>query len=235
MQSPLWQGGHAVAEDHRTAAIDLAIVVAFFFACNLAEPALDPGLRRGFGLTGVFALAMYQFTLEGLAVLLIMAVRHERFSDYGFSRRNIGKSVALAFILAGAYDLAASLHAGALLWIPLRRQPAARMSLAAGLPLSVVGLVVTIVAWGFFEGFFGVFFARKLNQAVGNNGRGWLSPGALAFALFNGLVHLAIGQGPQGFLFSFASGYAIAVIPAVTGNAWGGTLVQALTNAVGRL
>jgi len=34
---------------------------------------------------------------------------------------------------------------------------------------------------------------------------------------------------------SFASGYAIAGVPAVKENAWGGTLVQALTNAVGKL
>jgi hypothetical protein len=89
--------------------------------------------------------------------------------------------------------------------------------------------------WGFAESFFGVFFSRKLNEALGRGGHGWLSAGPFGFAFFNGLIHLAIGQGFQGFLTSFASGYAIAVIPAVTGNAWGSTIVQTLTNAVGRL
>jgi hypothetical protein len=219
----------------RAAAVDLTVVVGFFFLCSAAEPALDPILRRGQGLTGVFALATYQFILEGLAVLVIMAIRHEHFSQFGFTVRNLGKSLVLALMLTAIYDLALSWHAGALRWIPLRRQPAVRMSLAAGIPLSILGLAVTVVVWGFFEGFFGVFFARKLNQAIGSDGRGWFSPGALAFGLFNGLIHLAIGQGLQGFVFSFASGYAIAVIPAVTGNAWGGTLVQTLTNAVGKL
>ena len=106
--------------------------------------------------------------------------------------------------------------------------------MAAGFPLSLVGLAVTIATWGFLEGFFGVFFARKLNQAFGHNGRGLLSPGALGFALFNGLIHLT-HQNIPGFIASFASGYAIAVIPAVTGNAWGSALVQTLTNAVGKL
>jgi len=87
---------------------------------------------------------------------------------------------------------------------------------------------------GIFEGFFGVFFARKFNQAVGHSGYGWLAPGVLGFALFNGLIHLTVGQGMEGFIGSFASGYAIAVIPAVTRNAWGSSLVQTLTNAVGR-
>jgi hypothetical protein len=64
---------------------------------------------------------------------------------------------------------------------------------------------------------------------------GWLGPGVLAFALFNGLVHFIVGQGLPGFLTSFASGYAIAVIPAVPGNSWGSRLVQTLTNSVGAI
>ncbi|HYL12916.1 MAG TPA: hypothetical protein VEV41_07760 [Terriglobales bacterium] len=80
-----------------------------------------------------------------------------------------------------------------------------------------------------------MFFAKKLNQVVGNFGEGWFTPGALGFALFNGSLHAAIGQGLEGFLTSFASGYAIAVIPAVTKNAWGSTVFQTATNAVGSL
>ncbi len=78
-------------------------------------------------------------------------------------------------------------------------------------------------------------FARKLTAAVGHTGRGWLSPGALAFALFNGGIHLTVHEGMAGFVASCASGYAIAVIPAVTGNARGSAVVQTLTNAVGAL
>jgi hypothetical protein len=217
------------------AAIDLTIAIAFFVVCYASEPVLDPLLRHGHGLVMVFAAATYQFLFEGVALVFIMLVRHERFCDYGFTWRNAGKSVALALVLAGIYDLAMSWHANALLWIPLRRQPAVRMSLAVGFPLSLVGLAVTVAAWGFFEAFFGVFFARKLNQTLGHNGRGWLSPGVVGFALFNGLIHLTVHQGISGFIGSFASGYAIAVIPGVTENAWGSVVVQTLTNAVGKL
>ena len=225
----------AAPVNRRTAMIDLAIAIAFFVVCYASEPVLDPLLRHGHGLVMVFAAATYQFMFEGLALLLIMLVRRERFSDYGFTWRNAGKSVALALVLAAVYDLAMSWHANALLWIPLRRQPAVHMSLAIGFPLSLVGLAVTVAAWGFFEAFFGVFFARRLNQALGHNGRGWLSPGVVGFALFNGLIHLTVHQGISGFIGSFASGYAIAVIPGVTENAWGSALVQTLTNAVGKL
>ena len=215
------------------AAIDLSIAIVLFLACAAAEPVLDPLLRQGRGLVGVLSLAGYQFACEGLALLFIMIVRHERPSSYGIIRRNVGKSLALGLAMAGFIDLAMSWHAGALLWVPLRRHSATRMSLAAGFPTIVAGLAVTMTVWGFAESFFGVFFSKKLNEALGRSGRGWLSAGVLGFAFFNGLVHFAIGQGFEGFITSFASGYAIAVIPAVTKNAWGSTLVQILTNAVG--
>jgi hypothetical protein len=222
-------------QNRRAAAVDLSVAIVFFLACSAAEPALDPLLRQGRGLPGVLALAGYQFACEGLAPLFIMMARRERLSTYGITRRNAGKSVALGLILAGLYDLAMSWRAGALLWVPLRRHSATRMSLAAGLPTSIVGLAVTVAAWGFAESFFAVFFSRKLNEALGRSGRGWLSAGTLGFAFFNGLIHYAIGQGFEGFMTSFASGYAIAVIPAVTENAWGSALVQIFTDAVGSL
>jgi hypothetical protein len=229
---------HGTVQDdlpnRRAAAIDLSIVIGFFLACSAAEPALDPLLRQGRGLAGILALASYQFACEGVAPLLIMIVRHERPSRYGFGRRNTVRSLALGLALAAIYNLAMSWRGGALLWIPLYRHSATRMSLAAGLPTSVVGLVVTVAVWGVAEGFFGVFFSKKLNEALGRSGRGWLSAGALGFAFFNGSIHFAIGQGVDGFVTSFASGYAIAVIPAVAANAWGSALVQTLTNAAGR-
>jgi hypothetical protein len=221
--------------NRRTAALDLGILISFFLACYVSEPILDPILRNGRGLGMVFATAAYQFTFEGVAPLAIMAMRRECFSDYGLTRRNVCRSVALGLVLAGMYDLAMSWHAGALLWIPMRRQPAVRMSLAVGFPQCLAGLVITVLAWGFFEGFFGVFFAKKVNLTFGHSGYGWLAPGVLGFALFNGLIHFSAGQGVQGFGTSFASGYAIAVIPAVTRNSWGSPLVQTLTDAIGKL
>ena len=186
-------------------------------------------------LAAVFILAAFQFAAEGLVPLILMAIRGERFSDYGFNWRNLGKSIALAVCLVVAYDLALSWQAGRWIWVPLRRHNAVRISFAAGFPLNLVGLVVVIAIWGFFEAFFGVFVAKKLNQVAGHAGNGWLAPGVWGFALFNGLLHAAIGQGVAGFLTSFASGYAIAVIPALTSNAWGSSLFQTATNAVGGL
>ena len=225
----------AVSRSRLAAAVDLAVVIGVFAAGSLTVPFVNPILRQGHSLSTAFIGAAYQFSIEGLAPLTLMVLRREPFAAFGFTRRNVGRSLALGVALAILYDLALSWRAGAVLWIPLRRQPAVRMSLAAGFPLCLAGLAVTVLIWGLLEGFFGVYFSRKLNLALGHSGFGWLAPGALAFALFNGGIHLIVGQGLHGFLSSFASGYAIAVVPAITGNAWGSALVQTLTNAVGGL
>lgn len=218
-----------------SAAVDLGIVLVVFAIGSLSVPFVNPILRQGHSLPAAFTAAAFQFFLEGMAPLALMALRREGFSCYGLIRHNLWPSLGVGLALAVVYDLGLSWQAGALLWIPLRRQPAIRMSLAAGFPLGLAGVAITVLTWGFLEGFFGVYFAKKINLVLGHNGRGWFAPGVIAFALFNGGIHLIVGQGAQGFLTSFASGYAIAVVPAITENAWGSTLLQTLTNAVGRL
>jgi hypothetical protein len=221
------------------ALIDLILAVGVVLV-SLPWASPSNSLFRGkSGLTAVLMLAAYQFAAEGLVPLVLIAIRGERLSSYGFTSRNAGASLALAVIFAVANDLVLSWRAGASFWVPLGRHTAMRMSLAIGFPLNLVGLAVTIAAWGFLEAFYGVFFAKRVNQMLGAPAevgwRTWFTPGAIGFGLFNGLLHFAIGQGVDGFVESFASGYAIGVIPAVTGNAWGSAVFQTLTNSVGRL
>lgn len=221
--------------NRRSAAIDFALTIGVVLASIPLASALTPLFRRASGLAAALALASLQFGTEGMLPLILITLRRERFSDYGFTRHNAGKSIVTALILAAVNDLALSFHAGAWWWVPLRRHTAMRLSLAAGFPSSLAGVAITIAVWGFCEAFFGVFVSKKLNEIAGHAGTGWLAPGALGFALFNGLLHLAIGQGATGFLASLASGYVIGVIPALTGNAWGSALFQTATNAVGKL
>ena len=72
-----------------------------------------------------------------------MAIRGERFSDYGFNWRNLGKSIALAVCVVVVYDLALSLQAGKCIWVPLRRHNAVRISFAAGFIRGQDGRIVS--------------------------------------------------------------------------------------------
>jgi hypothetical protein len=48
-------------------------------------------------------------------------------------------------MLAAAYELALSYHAGAWIGVPFRRRTAMRMSLAAGFPWNLLALAATTV------------------------------------------------------------------------------------------
>jgi hypothetical protein len=217
------------------AALDLVVILIVFGLVSLTIPWLNPVLRRSHGIPGFFGATAYQFIIEGIAPLALMLIRQEKFADYRFIKRGLAQSLALAVVLAVIYNLGLSLNSHSLDWVPLIRQPATRMALEAGPLFAPFGISLVVLVWGFLEGFFGIYLAQKVNIIAGHDGRGWLSPGVLAFALFNGGVHLLVGQGVEGFITSFVSGYAITVVPAVTGNAWGGSLVQVLTNAAGPL
>jgi len=222
------------AKDREKAVVDLAFVLAVFAAGSLSVPFMNPILRRGHGVAGALFAAAYQFTLEGLAPLIMMLVRRERASKFGLIRRNLSPSLGFALAFAAIYDVLFSLSRHRVLWLPLARQPAVRMSLAASPLSALVGLTITVLVWGAAEGLFGVYISQKLATATRTSRRGWFAPGVLGYAGFNGAIHLIVGEGLEGFTFSFLSGYAIAVIPSVTGNAWGSLAVQTLTNAVGR-
>ncbi len=85
----------STSHDRRTALIDFVLTVAVVLASIPLASTLTPAFRRASGLGAALALAALQFTTEGLVPLLIMAARRERWSDYGFTRRNLGKSLVL--------------------------------------------------------------------------------------------------------------------------------------------
>lgn len=229
------QSSRAASITRSAALADLILALGFVLVCiPWASPA-NFVFRDLSGFNGVLKLAAFQFMAEGLIPLVLMLARHERLSDYRFTLRNSGSSLVFALILVIVNDVAISWNAGAWLWVPFRRHGAVRRSLSLGAPENVLGVALAVAVWGFVEAFFGVFIARRVNRLLDSSGKGWLSVGALAFALLNGLLHLIIGQGWSGFVTSFASGYAIGVIPAITENAWGSAVFQSLTNSVGKI
>jgi hypothetical protein len=131
------------------AALDLVLVLLVFAACALHVPYLNERLRAAHGLTSLLAAAAYQFCAEGFALLLLMLIRRESFANYGYTWNRLKLSLPLGVVLAFLYDVVISLHVHAAMWIPLRRQPAIRMSLAENFPLSVIGVILTLAIWGF--------------------------------------------------------------------------------------
>ena len=133
------------------AVLDLTLSLLAFALCFLFVPHLNPFLRAAHGFKFVLATALYQLCAESLAPVTLLLLRRESFFQYGFCKKKFGSSIALGVLLALLYNTGISLYSHALLWVPLRRQPAIRMSLAAGFPLSLLGIVLAVVVWAFWK------------------------------------------------------------------------------------
>ena len=133
------------------------------------------------------------------------------------------------------YDGINSVISGSVLWVPLKRLDVIDLSWSQTFPIKFIGIVLAVIVWGAFEAFNSIFIAENINRLFKGEVRGWLAPGPVIFAVLNGLVHLSVGQGLEGFLTGFLSGYMVTIISSLTGNAWGGIMIQILTNSTGRL
>jgi len=213
---------------------DLLVVAITCFAAVLAFRPIGEQLARAPASMRVYALLAMQFAAAGAAPAALVALRAEPLSAYGLTCVRLVQSLALGVALASAYLTALSLTTGTVLLVPFGRHGVLRLALALPGAGGVIAPVLVVAVWGVAEGLFGVYFSAKAAEVAAALGlRGAPLVGALAFGTFNGLLHVAVGQGPHGFWTSGLSGTFVGLIPALTGNAWGGVLVQVLTNAAG--
>jgi hypothetical protein len=220
--------------DRRRTAIDLAIIILTQFVALGLAIALSPAINDLALPPRIVATALFQFAIAGLGPLIVLLLRRESPADYGLLRRRLALSLALGLALTLLYVAVNSLLEGELLWIPLKRLSTTAWSLQLNFPLNALGLALTILAWGVFESFTWLALAKKVDDLWRTPvSSPWLAPGPLIVAVGNGLLHLGLGQGWVGLANSFLSAYFVTLVPRLTGNAWGGILVQTLTNGMG--
>jgi hypothetical protein len=218
----------------RRPAVDLLVVAVTCVAVVLAFPSLSALLARQPASLRVYALLAMQFAAMGAAPAVLVAVRREPLRGYGLVVARPGASMLLGLVLAAIYLAVVSVATGTVLVVPFGRHGVLRLARALPGADGVVAPALVVAVWGVAEGLFGVYFSAKAAElACALRVRGAAIVGALAFGAFNGVLHVAVGQGPRGFAVSALSGTFVGLVPALTGNAWGGVLVQVLTNAAG--
>jgi hypothetical protein len=215
----------------RASAIDLIVVSATTLAGVMAFGHLWPFVAS-FSAEGRIAVATSaQLLIGGAVPLFLMRARRESVESFGFVSKGTVSSLLVAGAMAALYDACVSVARTEVAWIPFGRHGVMRLALSLSVPSKPIAVAAVVLAWGILEGFFAMYFAVKAHAAIGAPGRApWA--GALAFGVFNAIVHAVLGQGVGSVASSFASGVLIPGVLVLTGNAWGGTLVQVLTNAV---
>lgn len=165
--------------------------------------------------------AVVQFGIAGLGIKIICILRKEKFSDFGLVKKNIGKAIVgtvISFIPSICYILASGEFNG--------YQPfnilVTNDVLSSGFPVSILGMALIVIVWGFFEGFNYVVICEKINKRYPSNNQ-WIDYGAISCAIVCILFHpFSISfWGILEIITTFIAIYGMLIVKKKTGNAWG--------------
>lgn len=165
--------------------------------------------------------AAVQFGVAGLGITIVCVLRKEKFTHFGLTRKNAFKAISgtiICFVPSILYIFLAGQFNG--------YQPFSILItddvIASGVPLSIIGMALIIVVWGFFEGFNYVVICEKINRRYPSKKK-WLDYGAITCAIICILFHPFSTSfwGIVEIITTFIAIYGMLIVRKQTGNAWG--------------
>ena len=101
-----------------------------------------------------------QFGVAGLGITIVCILRKEKFSQFGLTKMNIGKAIVgtvLCFLPSVGYIIASGQFNG---YQPFNILITGDV-IASGIPISILGMALIVVVWGFLKGLTMLSFVRK--------------------------------------------------------------------------
>lgn len=128
-----------------------------------------------------------QFGVAGLGITIVCILRKEPFTQFGLIKRNLGKAIVqtiLCFLPLIGYVFASGQFEGYSPFSILITKDV----LESNVPVSIFGMALFVVVWGFFEGFNYAVVSEKINKRYFSKNV-WLDYGALTCAIICILLH----------------------------------------------
>lgn len=167
--------------------------------------------------------AAFQFGLAGLGIVMVSIIRKENLLAYGLNRKGAVLSVFLCSLCFVPYIIFMLSTRQITSYLPFQSVWTTREVLLNDFPINVIGILITAIVWGFFEGFNYVVISDKINRRYPSKNR-WFNWGAIACAVLCILIHGAIGVTAEGIIEMFTIFlivYGMVMVKEYTGNAWG--------------
>lgn len=165
--------------------------------------------------------ASVQFGVAGLGITIVCILRKEKFTQYGLTKKNIGKTIVgtvICFLPSVCYIIASGQFKG---YQPFNILITGDV-IASDIPISILGMALIVVVWGFFEGFNYAVICEKINRRYPSDNE-WLDYGAIICAIICILFHpFSISfWGIIEIITTFVSIYGMLIVKKKTENAWG--------------
>ena len=166
-----------------------------------------------------------EYVLLGLGITIVCIFRKESFRSFGLKREKLLITILLSALVCLPALLREVLQSETITYFPFQGVNFTRPILASGFPVNVIGMLIIITAWGFFEGFSYVVLYDRINKLLPAKNL-FLNWGAIICGIFCLLIHIALGQtyGING-ITTFIIIYGMLVVYRYTGNAWGCVLI----------
>lgn len=170
---------------------------------------------------------IFQFGLAGLGITVVSIYRKESFLNYGLTCKNILPAVLLS-VLCCIPDFVYNYFSGNMhAWFPFSDVNTTAEVVASAFPYNILGMLITAICWGFFEGFNYVVISDKINERYPSKNK-FLDWGAIVSAIMCILIHGMIGVTPDAIIEMLCTMfliYGMLVVRKTTGNAWGCVLI----------
>lgn len=172
-------------------------------------------------------LMLIQFGIAGLGCVIIMLYRKEHFRDYGLVKTHFLQTAVMSAVVCIPAFVFMLVNNEIDSYLPLQGCLHTKEFLARTFPVNALGYALTILVWGFFEGFNYVVISKKINERYqGVNTH--INYGAIVCGVICILIHGMIGFDLYTIfeaITTFILIYGMLVIKEKTGNAWGCILI----------
>lgn len=170
--------------------------------------------------------ALFQFGLMGLGIVVICVRNKESFLNFGLKKEKLILTIILSILVCLPSLIFQIFTNKNLSYFPLQNVNFTKPVLAAGFPINIVGMIIIIVTWGFFEGFSYVVISDRINKLLSPKSL-LINWGAIICGIFCLVIHVLLGQSYSfwGTITEFVLIYGMLVVYHYTGNAWGCVLI----------
>jgi hypothetical protein len=175
-------------------------------------------------LVKIIFMALIQFAIAGLGVVIVMLKDKEKFNQFGLKKDGILKSMAFGAVLTLIFITYTYIKEGSIYYMPFRQVHYWNDLINSNFPVNIIGMMVVALAWGFFECFNYVYISRKINRLI-NIKNPFLRLGPIVMGISCIFVHGAVGQDMLTIAGSLFIVYLTLLIPELTGNSWGSVLI----------
>ncbi|MFP4698443.1 MAG: hypothetical protein ACLFMO_07030 [Eubacteriales bacterium] len=186
------------------------------------------------GFRFIMLNAWKQFSVAGLAPVIVMVLRKEKLSNYGFKK--LGGINSLIFSLNSIFIysiIKITQTQGFVEWMPFSKIELTWMAIEEPFPLSIISILIIVLCWGFFQGFTLIFVSKKINQLFDIKNP-FLRPAPILVLIVSIFIQLATRNiSDFTWVADVLIAYVVVLIPEVTDNSWGSILIFfALWNAI---